>query len=44
VITPDGVTKLDSISMRLQIIGEMLKKIDKADSNYLVKFKQVDWE
>ncbi len=42
--TPAVVTKLDSISMRLQIIGELLKKIDKVDSNYLIKFRQVEWE
>ena len=27
----DGMTKLDSISMRLQSIGEALKNIDKRD-------------
>jgi len=33
----DGMTKLDSISMRLQSIGEALKNIDKRDSVRLPK-------
>jgi uncharacterized protein with HEPN domain len=33
----DGMTKLDSISMRLQSIGEALKNIDKRDRTLLLK-------
>jgi len=42
--TPNGVTLLDSIAMRLQVIGELFKNIDKIDSNYLKQFKNVEWE
>ncbi len=41
--TPFGATTLDSISMRLQVIGESLKKIEKIDPDYLLKFKEIDW-
>ena len=35
--TKDGLMKLDSISMRLQSIGEALKNIDKKDRNFLLE-------
>jgi uncharacterized protein with HEPN domain len=34
--TPEGMTKLDAISMRLQSIGEALKNIDKRDKEFLL--------
>ncbi len=33
----DGMMKLDSISMRLQSIGEALKNIDKRDRDFLLE-------
>jgi uncharacterized protein with HEPN domain len=33
----EGITKLDSISMRLQSIGEALKNIDKRDRDFLLE-------
>ena len=33
----DGMIKLDSISMRLQSIGEALKNIDKRDREFLLE-------
>jgi uncharacterized protein with HEPN domain len=42
--TPAGVTLLDSIAMRLQVIGELIKNIDKYDSDYLKQYKTVEWE
>ena len=36
-LTEDGLLILDSISMRLQAIGEALKNIDKRDKNFLLK-------
>jgi uncharacterized protein with HEPN domain len=33
----EGMTKLDSISMRLQSIGEALKNIDKRDRDFLLE-------
>ncbi len=44
MLTPEGVTFLDSLAMRLQVIGELIKNIDKENSNYLPQFKNVDWE
>jgi uncharacterized protein with HEPN domain len=41
--TPFGATTLDSIAMRLQMIGETLKRIEKIDPNYLEQFKEIDW-
>ena len=35
--TKDGLMKLDSISMRLQSIGEALKNIDKRDREFLLE-------
>lgn len=43
VTTPYGVTTMDSIAMRLQTIGENLKKIEKMDANYLKKYSGIDW-
>jgi uncharacterized protein with HEPN domain len=39
-----GVTILDSIAMRLQVVGELLKKIDKENSGFLKKYKEINWE
>ena len=38
-----GVEKLDSISMRLQTIGEIVSKIYKKESALLEKYPQVKW-
>jgi len=35
VSSANGILILDAVSMRLQIIGELFKKIDKIDSNLL---------
>jgi uncharacterized protein with HEPN domain len=37
IYSDDGMTKLDSISMRLQSIGEALKNIDKRDREFLLE-------
>ena len=42
-INPDGLTLLDSVSMRLQFIGETLKKIDKDHPALLIKYDSVEW-
>lgn len=44
VSTPAGAMILDSIAMRLQVIGESLKNIDKVDPSYLLQFKTIEWE
>ena len=43
VSNENGVLILDSISMRLQVVGELLKKIAKEDSSFLAGYTQVNW-
>lgn len=43
VISQNGTLLLDSISMRLQIIGELIKKIEKADAGIFDNYSQVNW-
>lgn len=44
VSSEDGILILDAVSMRLQIIGELLKKIDKIDSSLFKKYSEIEWE
>ena len=44
VKSTDGVTLLDSISMRLQVIGETVKKIDQKYPKILKKESGIEWE
>lgn len=44
ILSPDGVTLLDAISMRLQIIGESVKQIQKADPSFLEHHKKIEWD
>jgi uncharacterized protein with HEPN domain len=39
-----GVVILDSIAMRLQVIGETVKKIEKSDRALLEIFPDVEWD
>lgn len=39
-----GVTIYDSINMRLQIIGEQIRNIEKYDSNLLENYKNINWK
>ena len=43
VMNADGVLMLDSICMRLQIIGELLKKINKVNPLIWEKYPQIEW-
>jgi len=43
VMSADGVQMLDSICMRLQIIGELLKKIHKIDPSILEGYPKIQW-
>lgn len=43
VISAKGVEKLDSISMRLQTIGEIINKIYKKEPALLEKYPQIKW-
>ena len=43
VLSEDGVLILDAIAMRLQVDGELLKKISKVDSSILENYTKVEW-
>lgn len=43
VITPRGIEIMDSIAMRLQVIGEIIAKINKTESVLLSKHQDVKW-
>lgn len=43
VRSAEGVMILDSICMRLQGIGELVKKIDKIDRKLLLGFQEIEW-
>jgi uncharacterized protein with HEPN domain len=40
----EGSLILDAISMRLQIVGELLKKVDKADGLLFTKYPDIEWK
>ena len=40
----DGVLILDAIAMRLQITGELLKKISKMDKTLLENYPEIEWD
>ncbi len=44
VSTSDGVTLLDAISMRLQVIGESVKRIEKKDFSLLQHYSEIEWD
>jgi uncharacterized protein with HEPN domain len=44
ILSPEGVTLLDAISMRLQVIGESVKQIQKADPSILERNKGIEWD
>ena len=41
--TPQGMLILDSLSMRLQVIGELLKKAAKHDKKIFGKYPGIEW-
>ena len=43
VMNAHGVLVLDSVCMRLQVIGELLKKIDKIDAAIWERYPQIEW-
>ncbi len=44
VSSENGVVILDSIAMRLQVIGELTKKIDKVDTHLLRNYSSIEWD
>ena len=43
VLSAEGVLLLDGVSMRLQVIGELLKKIKKIDKSFFEKYTYLEW-
>ena len=43
VTSPRGLLIFDSVVMRLQSIGELIKNIDKFNPGLFNKYKQMDW-
>ena len=43
VSNDNGILILDSIAMRLQVIGELLKKIDKINNSFLKRYNEIPW-
>lgn len=44
VLTAAGVMILDSISMRLQVIGEQIKGIDKLEPELFDRYSGIQWQ
>ena len=44
VSSEGGVLILDAIAMRLQVIGELLKKISKIDKSFLELYPEIEWD
>ena len=44
VSSADGVLILDAIAMRLQVVGELLKKISKIDKSLLENYPEIEWD
>jgi uncharacterized protein with HEPN domain len=44
VISHDGLLLLDAVSMRLQVIGELTKKIYKIKPSLLKGYSEIDWD
>lgn len=44
VITPEGITLLDAIVMRLQVIGESVKQIQKTKPSFLENYSEIEWD
>ena len=44
VLSEDGVTILDAVSMRLQVIGESVRKIQKTAPSFLNSYPGIEWD
>lgn len=44
IASKEGVMMIDSISMRLQFIGESLKKIEKHNKDFLYSYHEIEWQ
>lgn len=43
VINTSGVTLLDAITMRLQVIGETIKQIQKTSPTFFMSYPGIEW-
>ena len=43
VTSHEGVLLLDAVSMRLQVIGELIKKIDKIETSLFKRYPEMEW-
>jgi uncharacterized protein with HEPN domain len=43
ISSADGVLILDAIAMRLQVVGELLKKINKMNKSLLENYPEIEW-
>jgi uncharacterized protein with HEPN domain len=39
----EGLTKLDAISLRLQVIGESVKNVEKRDKEFFKNYSAINW-
>ena len=44
ILSDHGTTLLDAISMRLQVVGESVKRIQKIDESALIPYTKVEWD
>ena len=44
VESSNGITYLDAISMRLQVVGESVRKIQKIEPSFLKRYSEVEWD
>jgi uncharacterized protein with HEPN domain len=44
VLSSSGATLLDAITMRLQVIGESVRKIQKLDPSFLNRYTSIEWD
>jgi uncharacterized protein with HEPN domain len=44
VQSADGITLLDAISMRLQVIGESVRKIQKMNASFFDPYSAIEWD
>jgi len=44
VSNDNGILVLDAIAMRLQVVGELLKKIDKINNAFLKNHNEIPWD
>ncbi len=44
VLDENGVLILDAIAMRLQVVGELLKKIDRENRSFLKGYDEINWD